>query len=118
MPTGKGACLFPVVGVGLGSRRSRPNPTFVSTSCPEACRCPSFVSLGVTLPDLGAARLQDTACQYVSTGGDEQSTTVRDVRLDAVAEGLPVRPIRSFAGQHHYPGFPPRLNPVADCCCR
>jgi hypothetical protein len=59
----------------------------------------------VTLPNVGAARLQDTACHYVSGDGDEQSTTVRDIRLDAVAEGLPVRPIRSFAGQHHYPGL-------------
>jgi hypothetical protein len=41
----------------------------------------------------------------VSGDGDEQSTTVRDVRLDAVAEGLPVRPIQSFAGQRHYPGL-------------
>jgi hypothetical protein len=63
------------------------------------------VSLGQTLSDVGGARLQDTACHYVSGDGDEQSTTVGDVRLDAVAEGLPVRPIRSFAGQHHYPGL-------------
>src|SRR5829696_7610214 len=97
-----GRCAQFVPGFPVGSRRSCPNPTLVSTSCPKARRCPSFVSLGVTLPDEGAARLQDTACHYVSTGGDEQSTTVRDVRLDAVAEGLPVRPIRSFAGQHHY----------------
>jgi len=54
---------------------------------------------------MGGARLLDTACSYVSGDGDDQSTTVRDVRLDAVADGLPVRPIRSFAGQHHYPGL-------------
>jgi hypothetical protein len=63
------------------------------------------VSLEVTLPDVGGARLQDTACHYVSGDGDEQSTTVRDIRLDAVAEGQACRPIRSLAGQHHYPGL-------------
>jgi hypothetical protein len=59
----------------------------------------------MTLPDVGGARLKDTACHYLSGDGDEQSTTVRDVRLDAVVGGLPVRQIRSFAGQHHYPGL-------------
>jgi len=62
------------------------------------------VSLGATLPDVGGARLVNTACYYVSRDGDEQSTTFRDVRLDAVADGLPVRPIHSFAGERHYPG--------------
>jgi hypothetical protein len=77
----------------------------VATSCPEACRCLTLVSLGATLPDACGARLKDTACYYVSEAGDEQSTTVGDVRLDAVVGGLPVRPIRSFAGQRHYPGL-------------
>jgi hypothetical protein len=54
---------------------------------------------------VGGAQLTDTACYYASGDGDEQSTTIGEVRLDAVVAGLPVRPIRSFAGQRHYPGL-------------
>ncbi|MBS9532542.1 TnsA-like heteromeric transposase endonuclease subunit [Mycobacterium sp. M1] len=54
---------------------------------------------------MARGQLSATQCHYVSAGGDEQSTTVGKVQLASVVQGLPVRPIRSFAGQRHYPGL-------------
>lgn len=46
-----------------------------------------------------------TQCHYVSADGDERVTTVDEVHMASVVAGQPVRPIRSFAGQKHYPGL-------------
>jgi len=54
---------------------------------------------------VGQRQLDRTQCLYVSSDGEERSTTVGEVRLSSVVQGLPVRPIRSFAGQKHYPGL-------------
>lgn len=54
---------------------------------------------------MARGQLSATQCHYVSAGGDEQSSTVGKVQLASVVQGLPVRPIRSFSGQRHYPGL-------------
>ncbi|MUL82008.1 MULTISPECIES: TnsA-like heteromeric transposase endonuclease subunit [unclassified Mycolicibacterium] len=54
---------------------------------------------------MGKTRLGSTQCHYVSADGDEHVTTVDEVHMASVVAGQPVRPIRSFAGQKHYPGL-------------
>lgn len=42
---------------------------------------------------------------YVSAEGEDVSTSLGRLSGDRVVHGLPVRSIRSFAGQRHYPGL-------------
>jgi hypothetical protein len=47
----------------------------------------------------------DSEVRYVSPGGEDVSTSLGELDGDRVVHGLPVRTIRSFAGQRHYPGL-------------
>ena len=49
--------------------------------------------------------LLDTELRYVADDGTEVTTSVRHVDQARVARGLPVRKIRSRAGQRHYSGL-------------
>lgn len=70
-----------------------------------ACRNPTFVSEERTLLFMGRAHLRDVEVRYVTGDGNAVVTSLQDVRPDVVVAGLPVRTIRSFAGQKHYPGM-------------
>ena len=60
----------------------------------------------------------DCEAVFVTEAGVEHRVPWR--RLPDVVDdlGRPVRSFRSYRGKRSFPGFPPRLNPVADCCCR
>jgi hypothetical protein len=64
-----------------------------------------MTSITVRLQYMAKTPLGSTQCHYVSAGGDERVTTVDEVHMASVVAGHPVRPIRSFAGQKHYPGL-------------
>lgn len=64
-----------------------------------------MVSITGRLQRVGKTQLGSTQCHYVSADGDERLTTVGEVHMASVVAGQPVRPIRSFAGQKHYPGL-------------
>lgn len=64
-----------------------------------------MVSITGRLRRVAKTPVGSTQCHYVSADGDERVTTVDEVHMASVVAGRPVRPIRSFAGQKHYPGL-------------
>jgi hypothetical protein len=64
-----------------------------------------MVSMTGRLQRVAKPQLGSTQCHYLSADGDERVTTVGEVHMASVVAGQPVRPIRSFAGQKHYPGL-------------
>lgn len=83
------------------------NPDFVS-QFHFRVGCVSLFQSRVGGEDAGhvvTAAVLNTKAQYVSAEGEVVVTTLGDLDGDRAVRGLPVRRIRSAAGQRHYPGL-------------
>jgi hypothetical protein len=76
-------------------------------------------SLELTSPgDVGSLARHATVAYRRSSDAQEIERPWCEASAVELLAAVPWRTFRWFKGQKHYSGFPPRLNGVADCCCR